>query len=49
MSRVGQTVKHTSMNKAVTIKMYYDIKISRSKNMFGVRLDPRVIIMCFTQ
>ena len=37
------------MNKAVTIKMYYDIEISNGKNMFCVRLDPRVIIMCFTQ
>jgi len=48
MSSVGQMMKHTSMNKTVTIKMYYDIKISNSKNMFGVRLDPHVIIVFYS-
>jgi hypothetical protein len=49
MSGVGQTVKHTSMSKAITIKIYDDIKISNSRNMFGVRMGACVIIMCFTQ
>jgi hypothetical protein len=45
----GRSDSETSMNKAITVKMYDDIKIGNSRNMFDVRMDACVIVMCFTQ